>query len=80
MDIYLHSEFIADNPNNLISEDIDLDPAKLNPLEQLGMYLLGEISRGKLSELWDGGFIDGGKVVSAVAKAIEPFLPERLKG
>lgn len=78
MDIYLHSEFIADNPNDLISEDID--PAQLNPLEQLGLYLIGEISRGKLSELWDHSFVDGGKVVSAVAKAIEPFLPERLKG
>lgn len=80
MDIFLHSEFIADNPNDLIPEDMDLDPAKLNPLEQLGLYLIGEISRGKLSELWDRSFVDGGKVVSVVAKAIEPFVPERLKG
>lgn len=48
--------------------NIDMD--KLNKHEALGLYLIGQITRGRLCELWDSGFVSASDIWSAVQIAI----------
>lgn len=68
---YLHSK----NIDKITVLPEDFDPAGLNHLEQLGLYLIGRISRGKLAELWNhSGYLDGNEVVAAVWEAVKKFV------
>lgn len=75
MDFHHHTQEIEKLPDiNFTSIDLD----KMNPLEQLGLYLIGQISRGRLSELWrTKKFITSSEIVSTVWDAIEPLWEEK---
>jgi hypothetical protein len=58
---------ISFKTNNLILEN-------LNYLEQLGLYLIGQISRGRLCELWGSEFLCASEIVCAVDNGINEFV------
>ncbi|MBC9783527.1 hypothetical protein H1S01_03245 [Heliobacterium chlorum] len=75
MDHHMHSDELDRIDDEL--DKIDFDPDKLNPLEQLGMYLLGQISIGKLSELWKCGAVGSGEIITAVVEGgVKDYMPD----
>lgn len=50
---------------------VDMD--KLNRHEVLGLYLLGQISRGRLTELWKYGYISSMELYKDVSELIAKF-------
>lgn len=70
MDIHHHSEESEKIDINL--EHINFE--ELNYLEQLGLYLVGYISRGKLCELWKSGFLTASDIVNGVYDGIKDFI------
>jgi hypothetical protein len=75
MDSHCHTYEIDKFPVAMIKQ-FNIDPERLNHVEQLGLYLIGQISRGKLCELWGSGFLEANEITNAVIKAIEGYIPE----
>lgn len=82
IDSHLHSEEIDKietifNKPGINFTATNLIGENLNYLEQLGLYLIGQISRGRLCELWDSGFLTASEIVCAVDNEINDFVKKQ---
>lgn len=73
MDDYLHTKEV-----NRIKVTGDFNAARLTAMEQLGLYLLGQISTGELAELWDVSRYQVIDTVCDVIRVVEGLVGERV--
>lgn len=63
--------FSSKESNNLMIDYYHTDIKKLNPIELMGLYLLGHVTLNKLAELLDATVSDTRKLVNRVCIDIE---------
>jgi len=63
--------FSSKESNNLMIDYYHTDIKKLNPIELMGLYLLGHVTLNKLAELLDATASDTRKLVNRVCNDIE---------
>ncbi|PIH59056.1 hypothetical protein [Paenibacillus sp. LK1] len=63
--------FSSKESNNLMIDYYHTDIKKLNPIELMGLYLLGHVTLNKLAELFEVTADDARKLVNRVCSDIE---------